>query len=340
LFLLTVVASTYALAQTETPGSDVYRVGPGVIAPKVLRKVEPTYSAQARAAGVQGTVVLELVVSELGRATDIVLVSPVGFGLDERAQHALAQWEFQPGTRDGRPVKTRAVVEVNFRFLQTWYDEKAERRRTDFNIALALLQRNDGRSLEHAVETMRKLARQDLPAAMFVVAIWMEEGKLVPKDSEQAQKFLAKAAEKNYGPALYEVGRRRLEGHGVPREPAEGLKLIREAAVLGSKQAQFYLGAHYETGNVVEQDRDRARRYFRLCAAAGEAVCQFRLGAAIIADPASPERDRVQAIAWLELASERGLAQARSLLDAERPKLSAEQTARVKDWKPRLTPKQ
>ena len=46
-----------------------------------------------------------------------LLVLGLGLGLDERAIEAVRQWKFRAGTMDGKPVSTRAVVEVNFRLL-------------------------------------------------------------------------------------------------------------------------------------------------------------------------------------------------------------------------------
>src|SRR5690242_14339952 len=85
--------------QVHTGSGDVMRVGPGVTPPRVLYKAEPEYSPTARADHVQGTVVLQLVVNEKGRPTDITVISPLGFGLDEGAQAAVETWEFTPGVK-------------------------------------------------------------------------------------------------------------------------------------------------------------------------------------------------------------------------------------------------
>ena len=96
---------------------DFVRVGPGVTAPKVLYKIDPEYSQEARRANVQGTVVFQIVVDQRGRPANISLLSPLGFGLDERAQAAIEQWKFKPGMKDGKPVTVEAQIEVNFRLL-------------------------------------------------------------------------------------------------------------------------------------------------------------------------------------------------------------------------------
>jgi TonB family protein len=89
----------------------------GVKAPKLTRKVEPTYSEQARDAKIEGTVKLHLVVNEEGIAEDIYVVEGLEESLDQRAIEAIGQWRFTPGTKDGQAVAVEATVEVNFRLL-------------------------------------------------------------------------------------------------------------------------------------------------------------------------------------------------------------------------------
>ena len=116
---------------------DVLRIGPGVTPPKLIHKTEPEYSPEARDAHIQGTSVFEVVINEQGRAANITVLSPIGFGLDERAQTAIEKWRFVPGSKDGKPVKVLATIEVNFRFAGLGFDEKTEHERTKFNLALA-----------------------------------------------------------------------------------------------------------------------------------------------------------------------------------------------------------
>jgi len=93
------------------------RVGAGTIAPVLLYKVEPEFSEEARKAKYQGTVVMTIEVGEDGKAHAFRIVSGLGLGLDEKAMEAVAQWKFRPGMRNGRPVRTAATIEVNFRLL-------------------------------------------------------------------------------------------------------------------------------------------------------------------------------------------------------------------------------
>ena len=50
-----------------------------------------------------------------GRAEHIHVIRSLGSGLDEQAVLAIEQWRFDPGLKDGEPVKVRATIEINFK---------------------------------------------------------------------------------------------------------------------------------------------------------------------------------------------------------------------------------
>lgn len=98
--------------------SGVHRLGqPGVTRPRLVHRVEPDYSEEARKAKWQGRVVLSIEVWPDGRAHNIRIVEPLGLGLDEQAVRAVRLWLFEPGRKDGTAVKVQARVEVSFRLL-------------------------------------------------------------------------------------------------------------------------------------------------------------------------------------------------------------------------------
>lgn len=65
------------------------------------------YTDEARAAGVEGTVVVDLVVGASGRTRDIRVVKGLSHGLTEAAVAAVKACRFTPGERQGRPVAVR-----------------------------------------------------------------------------------------------------------------------------------------------------------------------------------------------------------------------------------------
>ncbi len=98
-------------------GGGVYAVGNGVTQPTLVSKVDPEYSEEARKAKYNGTVTLSIVVNTDGKAEQIQVTKSIGMGLDEKAIEAVQKWRFKPGMKAGVAVKTKAVVEVNFRLL-------------------------------------------------------------------------------------------------------------------------------------------------------------------------------------------------------------------------------
>jgi TonB family protein len=89
------------------------RIAPGVSLGFLTYKVDPTYPPEARQAGIQGTVILEAVISEKGTITKLHVVS----GPKELVQAAMAavqQWRYKPYLRMGYPVEVGTEVKVNF----------------------------------------------------------------------------------------------------------------------------------------------------------------------------------------------------------------------------------
>ena len=102
---------------TATTADSAVRVGHGVMAPTLASKQEPEYSVDALSAKLQGTVLLGVTIGTDGLAHDLKLMRSLGFGLDEKAAEAVAQWQFKPASRDGAAVPVMATIEVNFRLL-------------------------------------------------------------------------------------------------------------------------------------------------------------------------------------------------------------------------------
>ena len=104
-----------AMRRVPAPVSTVPKIGGGIVPPKLLFKVEPEYTVEARLAKYWGTVVLWLEVGSDGLAHNIQVIKGLGFGLDQNAIAAISEWRFQPASKDGAPQAVIANVEVNFR---------------------------------------------------------------------------------------------------------------------------------------------------------------------------------------------------------------------------------
>ena len=77
---------------------------------------EPSYSEEARAAKVQGSVILSVVVTATGQVEKVVVQRGPGHGLEQKAIEAVQNWRFTPATGpDGKPVACIVNIEVTFR---------------------------------------------------------------------------------------------------------------------------------------------------------------------------------------------------------------------------------
>ena len=88
-------------------------------APAVIARCAPQYTAEAKRANLEGTVVLYIQVYPDGKAHNIKVQRGLGSGLDETAIEAVKQWRFSPGTKYGKPVVVTATIEVIFRLNET-----------------------------------------------------------------------------------------------------------------------------------------------------------------------------------------------------------------------------
>jgi protein TonB len=69
----------------------------------------------ARKAGLEGLVIVQVVVETNGVPTDPQVVRSPGAALDEAAVNAVMQLRFKPGMQRGKPVRVRYAMPVRFR---------------------------------------------------------------------------------------------------------------------------------------------------------------------------------------------------------------------------------
>lgn len=95
------------------PPRAAYRPGGLIREPRKLVDVAPVYPDIARAARVEGLVILEATIDERGLVTDARVLRSVPL-LDAAALAALKQWRYTPTLLNGVPV--RVLMTVTFRF--------------------------------------------------------------------------------------------------------------------------------------------------------------------------------------------------------------------------------
>ncbi len=111
-----------------------YKVGGGVSPPRLISKVEPKFSEEARISHFAGTVLLGATLGTDGRASSFKVLRHLGLGLDENAIAAVSNWQFKPGEKEGQPVNVFAQIEVNFRMVGKDTKSRWQLRRVEFHI--------------------------------------------------------------------------------------------------------------------------------------------------------------------------------------------------------------
>ncbi|MFY9823465.1 MAG: energy transducer TonB [Thermoanaerobaculia bacterium] len=69
----------------------------------------------ARKAGLQGVVVIEVIIDQEGCARHPRILKGVPLGVDDAALAAVQSWTFQPATRDGKIVAVYYTLTVQFK---------------------------------------------------------------------------------------------------------------------------------------------------------------------------------------------------------------------------------
>jgi protein TonB len=79
----------------------------------LLNKTTPTYPPIAKAARVQGTVVLQATISKQGTIEDLRVISGPAM-LQQAALDAVRQWRYRPYLLNNEPVEVETTVNVIF----------------------------------------------------------------------------------------------------------------------------------------------------------------------------------------------------------------------------------
>lgn len=96
-------------------GGGPYQPGAGIDPPSIQREVKALYTDDARRRGIEGDVVLEIVVRRDGSVGDVRIKRSLDRGLDQRAIDAVRQWRFTPARRHGAAVDVIVEVAVEFK---------------------------------------------------------------------------------------------------------------------------------------------------------------------------------------------------------------------------------
>ncbi len=110
LSLVAVAASAQGVPEHPEEGSTT--AGDAIVPPQLVEFVAAEYPEAARAQGLEGEVVLELVVGADGHVTEARVVGGAGHGFDQAAMEAVKAFRFDPALRRGEPTSAR----IRFRY--------------------------------------------------------------------------------------------------------------------------------------------------------------------------------------------------------------------------------
>lgn len=111
---LTISFCLPGLSPAQTPPQAPVRIGGDMQGPKKIKDVKPVYPEEARAAGIQGTVIVEAKVGTDGSVLDAKVLRSVESSLDLAALDAVRQWKFMPTLLNGAPVEVIMTASVRF----------------------------------------------------------------------------------------------------------------------------------------------------------------------------------------------------------------------------------
>ena len=261
-----IVLNLLVLAQMLHPcpegtGATEKPVGKKIEYPKVLKKVEPEFTAEARRAQIAPSLFLmRIVVPTVGPPCNIRIVSPIGFGLDEAAVEAARKWEFLPARADGMPIAFEASIQVSFSYLGDAPD-RDEQRRTQFNSALMMIQSGKPKEQQAGLKVIEALSAKKYPIADAYLALLLLEGKVTQENLPRALELATRSDKKDDPLGMYVLGLLYSGGKGVAKDEVRGRKLMSEAAKAGRPEAHLWLGNQF----MAEGNAKEAQKMYSLC---------------------------------------------------------------------------
>ena len=100
---------------TPVPDQVPLRLGSGIRRPEIVRDATPAYPPMARAARVEGVVIIEATIGRDGKVQDARILRSANPLLNAAALDAVRQWEYTPTLLNGIPVAIVMTVTVDFR---------------------------------------------------------------------------------------------------------------------------------------------------------------------------------------------------------------------------------
>lgn len=103
------------LSSTAPKEAPIVAFGELTQKPAVIKRVSAEYPESAKAAGLQGNVVLKILIGADGKVQEVEVLKSASPELDEAAINAVKQFVFTPAEKNGKPVRVWFAVPFTFR---------------------------------------------------------------------------------------------------------------------------------------------------------------------------------------------------------------------------------
>ena len=107
----TTFAPTPDLTPVATPPA---RLSASIMAGRMRSHENPKYPGKARAAHIQGVVVLHAIIGTDGRIANLSIISSPDSSLSEASIKAVNKWTYEPYLLEGKPTAVDTTITVNF----------------------------------------------------------------------------------------------------------------------------------------------------------------------------------------------------------------------------------
>ena len=114
-FIIDSSLASFAVDSDDLDASDLFDSDELDERPEAVSKIPPRYPSNLRNAGATGNVTLEFVVNEKGIVSNVKVKKTTNSKFNKAAIEAVEKWKFKPGIKNGKRVKSRFVVPINFK---------------------------------------------------------------------------------------------------------------------------------------------------------------------------------------------------------------------------------
>jgi len=106
---------TGGVASGELKAGDLVPLNQVDTQPVLIKRVDPKYPPTAQARAIEGNVVINVLISELGDVVEVVIVEGLPGGFNEETTKAVMQWKYKPAEKDGVKVKVWKPITVTYK---------------------------------------------------------------------------------------------------------------------------------------------------------------------------------------------------------------------------------